>query len=994
MRAHVSGISRSALLGLALALAPSPGGAEVTRVDIQRREDVLGGKAFGSVGRLREDRRQGPLRRRSGDPRNRIIADLDKAPKNAQGKVEFSSDLYIIKPKDPARGNGVVFFDIVNRGDKALAPRRSAAARRRRSDHRSRFRRRRTCCARATRSWRWAGSSTSAEGKGLVGFDAPMATDKRQADHRLGADVVPLERRPSPSFEYAATSYNTSAYPPLDLEQRAVSAHRARGDLRPGAADPARRMAVRPSRERHDRSRPQLDPPEVGDEAGTDLRGRLRDEEPAGRRPRAGRDPRHGLGAEVRPDAVAPGRYAYMYGSSQTGRRIRHIVYEGFTIDEQERKAFDAAFVQTGATGYGSFNERFAQPNELGSFTQTKFPVPLQDDDRSGHRPQGRAWGAHSRRPRAEDHARRLVLRVLGPRTRGGAAAHVARRPRGCRGRAERARLSRWPARARRGQLPACRQRPGEFKENTNDYRWAQRGLLAALDAWVRQGTPPPAEPPSEAVRRDARRPRRSGVSGHSRREVAGARARRLSLRRARGRISALPFMVPKVDADGNDVGGIRLPEQAVPLATLTGWQFRSERIGSPDTLLAMAGAYIPFPTTRAEREKVKDPRLSIEERYGHRADYLQKVQESAKPWRGERYILQDDVAAIVQAAGRHWDALMAPGPPIPPVTPSPRRDEDSRGLGSPPGAALRRPRPAGDGPHRRQGRGRAARLRHRDRPPRAVDRRRRQPARGDRHRRRAPRLYRQRPQQHRVRGGPRRGQGDQAARLAAVPVPPRHGDPSRRQDPLPDQRAEQAAPPDRRREPRDQGAARDGEGRLAHGRAVPERGVGLHRRPRLGGGHRRRHPEARHREAPAGGRRRRGHRAVHRRPAAPGGKQEGQRHPALRRPRRPLAGPHPGGGGSGAGGHLGRRQARAGPASALERGLPHRPREPRGAGQGPDRQRARAARSSSPAASRRSSPTPGRARSPSSTCEPFAVRSTHPAGKGPDGMHLLRAAP
>ena len=127
---------------------------------------------------------------------------------------------------------------------------------------------------------------------------------------------------------------------------------------------------------------------------------------------------------------------------------------------------------------------------------------------------------------------------------------------------------------------------------------------------------------------------------------------------------AALAFMVSKVDADGNDVGGIRLPEQAVPLATLTGWQFRSERIGSPDTLLAMAGAYIPFPATRADREKNKDPRLSIEERYGTRAEYLAKVQESANALARERYILQDDVDAIVQAAGRHWDALMGPEGP------------------------------------------------------------------------------------------------------------------------------------------------------------------------------------------------------------------------------------------------------------------------------------------------------------------------------------------
>jgi hypothetical protein len=101
-----------------------------------------------------------------------------------------------------------------------------------------------------------------------------------------------------------------------------------------------------------------------------------------------------------------------------------------------------------------------------------------------------------------------------------------------------------------------------------------------------------------------------------------------------------------------------------VPLATLTGWQFRSERIGAPNTLIAMAGAFIPFPATRAERERTRDPRQSIAERYGTRADYVKKIQESAQRLAQERYILQDDVPTIVQEAGRHWDALMTPARP------------------------------------------------------------------------------------------------------------------------------------------------------------------------------------------------------------------------------------------------------------------------------------------------------------------------------------------
>jgi hypothetical protein len=127
------------------------------------------------------------------------------------------------------------------------------------------------------------------------------------------------------------------------------------------------------------------------------------------------------------------------------------------------------------------------------------------------------------------------------------------------------------------------------------------------------------------------------------------------------GPFSALPFLVPQVDSDGNDIGGIRLPEQAVPLGTYCDWAFRSESIGAPDTLIAMAGSFIPFAKTKAEREKNGDPRLSIEERYSSRADYLRRVEESANRLAGERYLLPEQVKRIVDAAGQHWDWMMSP---------------------------------------------------------------------------------------------------------------------------------------------------------------------------------------------------------------------------------------------------------------------------------------------------------------------------------------------
>jgi len=128
------------------------------------------------------------------------------------------------------------------------------------------------------------------------------------------------------------------------------------------------------------------------------------------------------------------------------------------------------------------------------------------------------------------------------------------------------------------------------------------------------------------------------------------------------GPVSVLPFLVPRVDADGNDIGGIRLPEQAVPLGTYTDWAFRSEATGAPDTVVAMAGSFIPFPKTRAERSESHDPRLSVEERYTTRADYIQSVENAANRLAQQRYLLQGDVAPIVTDVGKHWDWIMAQG--------------------------------------------------------------------------------------------------------------------------------------------------------------------------------------------------------------------------------------------------------------------------------------------------------------------------------------------
>ena len=126
------------------------------------------------------------------------------------------------------------------------------------------------------------------------------------------------------------------------------------------------------------------------------------------------------------------------------------------------------------------------------------------------------------------------------------------------------------------------------------------------------------------------------------------------------GPLPSLPFLVPAVDRDGNDIAGIRVPEQLVPLATTTGWNFRAERTGSPDTIVALTGSYIPFPRTQAERQATNDPRTPIDERYKGKADYLARIRAAAQAQVKSRLMLEEDVEYTVQRAARHWDWVMS----------------------------------------------------------------------------------------------------------------------------------------------------------------------------------------------------------------------------------------------------------------------------------------------------------------------------------------------
>jgi hypothetical protein len=116
--------------------------------------------------------------------------------------------------------------------------------------------------------------------------------------------------------------------------------------------------------------------------------------------------------------------------------------------------------------------------------------------------------------------------------------------------------------------------------------------------------------------------------------------------------------LVPQVDSSGNDLSGVRIPEVAAPLGTHMGWNVTIPQLKDLHYLAGLVGSFIPFPKTREEREATGDSRLSIEERYKGRDEYLRQVRQVANQLVRERFMLAGDVDGAMERARRTWDFL------------------------------------------------------------------------------------------------------------------------------------------------------------------------------------------------------------------------------------------------------------------------------------------------------------------------------------------------
>jgi hypothetical protein len=661
----------------------------VSRFEIALRRPLAGGASFvspaGEVGPYEELKGRLHFAIDPTHSANRRITDVELAPCNAAGHVEWSADVSILLPLDRAKCSGRVMLDVVNRGNTVAVPNFN----------------------RATRPLFGAGSDPNPPidvGDGFLmkrGFvviscgwqgDVPeipglfrmhLPEARNAQGQSLRGRVHSQLQSSAPVAEFLLSDRGHIPYPAADLEETgAVLTVR---DIADGPETLIARASWRFARVEGggvvpDATRIHLD--------GGFEKGRLYQitytavgAPVLGLSMAALRDSvswlKHGDAASGHP---APGhlRWAYAYGRSQTGRLLRTLAYEDLNLDEDGREAIDGIIANVAGGMRGEFNQRFGQNSKDRNHMMAHL-FPFTDQPRSDP-DTGVKDALHARLEARGSRLRAFYTNTSAEYHRGDASLihtdpdggqdaahgpnvrvyHFAGTEHG---------LGIWPPTDT--QLAAA-DATGTVERSQHlrgvvDYAPLLRACLVHLDRWVVEGIEPPpsrhpriddgtAVPPEALIPVFKRMPEARYPAHH-------AKPRRLdwtSMPPRPGR--AFGSLVSAVDADGNEVGGIVLPELAVPLATHTGWNLRHQDVGGAEQLLVFAGATLPFHRTRAEREAAGDPRPSIEERYASRADYLERVRGAARALAQAGYMLEEDVELSVTAGGRLWDQFAAAG--------------------------------------------------------------------------------------------------------------------------------------------------------------------------------------------------------------------------------------------------------------------------------------------------------------------------------------------
>ena len=656
----------------------------LTHLEIISDAPYAGGMSFGDTGAYRELMGRAHF---AVDPNARVnstITDIDLAPTDSEGRVRFSSHFAMLMPADPGRGNRRLFFDVCNRGNRTVFNNFNSAGPA--EDPAAPLAPGNGFLLRHGYTVVWCGWQADVPPTpGLIGMQAP---------HAVGPDG-PITGRIMNWFQ---VDEQTTTHMLSDREH-----------LPHPAADP-----YEPSAALYLRDHPNDPLTQIDRSAWSFVSNE--DEDATHIRMDSGFEPGRiyqlvytsalsrvvGLGFAAVRDSVsflkyedtAAGNpasgaldYAYAFGRSQSGRFLRNMLHAGVNEDESGRMSLDGVIAHVAGAMRGEFNLRFGQPSkdicfvmpELFPFTDTPQVDPVT----------GRQGSLLARLDSSGMAPRTMFVNTSAEYWRGDAAlVHTDLETMADALEQEYVRRYHFAGTQHgSGTFPPQETRLadnviGQVPYNTVDYNPLLRACLVNLDRWVTTGDPaPPSRHPSlndgTAVESHTLRDRFEAIPGAIF-PPRPTRAIRLDYGpdQALGRTTKLPpgegetypALVSDVDDDGNEVGGIRLPDVSVPLATNTGWNLRHPDVGNPDLVIGITGGLmgwtLPFAATRQEREPTGDPRPSIEERYASEDDYASRVANAANALVNDGYLLSEDVAEVVESARtryRYWTGEPTP---------------------------------------------------------------------------------------------------------------------------------------------------------------------------------------------------------------------------------------------------------------------------------------------------------------------------------------------
>lgn len=664
---------RLLLLLLGALVLPALSQAEVLRVEIHAREAVLGGKTFGAYGPYEVVRGRIVFGFDPANPMNAALVDLGRAPRNADGLVEAWANFVALQPVDPARGRGVALVEVSNRGGK-FSPRYFNRAANSRLDPASPDSFGDELLMRQGLTVIWIGWQYDVPlREGILRLHVPRAanadgsplTGLARSDWTVDepASGLPVSHRDHISYLVADPEHPDNVLTVRagrDAPRRVIPRDQwafviTKTDTTLGDA-----MTIR------------LD---GGFEAGQIYELVYRAQAPA----------LVGLGLAAIRDVISyakydegsifPVRYGLAAGVSQTGRFLRHFLYQGFNTDEQGRVAYDGMMIITAGAGRGSFNHRFAQPSrDAHRYSAFFYPTDLFPFTSRVQEDRGRADGllAHLHDPA---HAPKIFYINTGYEYWGRAASLIHTTPDGAADvePLENERIYHlasgqhfaWgfppPDQTQIGQAPA-------YRGNPLDYSVNYRALLVRLVEWVdADKAPPPSAYPRRADGTlvpisEVAFPAIPGLPFPEVIHVAyradyGPRWPDGIIDRQPPTLGdSFPSLVSQVDALGNEVAGVRNVEVRVPLGTYTPWNLRFGLPGGNGELTDFFGSYSPLRRTDAEKTARADPRPSIASLYDGRAAYLARVREEAQALIREGFLLPDDQARVMDRAAAYWN--------------------------------------------------------------------------------------------------------------------------------------------------------------------------------------------------------------------------------------------------------------------------------------------------------------------------------------------------